>query len=93
MFATNKEAAELVYKRARLSQLECDGDRTESYSSSNYDVADTALVRHPALAKLRSFAVILRDDKFNQAFKRLAKGFLECLATIPKIPGETRWNS
>jgi hypothetical protein len=92
MFATDEEAAELAYERARLSQLECDGDGTESYSSSNYDVADTALVRHPALAKLRSFAVILRDDKFNQAFKRLAKGFPECPATIPKIPGETRWN-
>jgi len=92
IFATNKEAAELAYKRAWLLQLESDRDGTESYSSSNYDIADTALARHPALAKLRSFAVILRDDKFSQAFKRLAKGFPECLATIPKIPGETRWN-
>ncbi|KAI1507615.1 hypothetical protein Ptr86124_013472, partial [Pyrenophora tritici-repentis] len=25
-------------------------------------------------------------------FKTLAKGFPECPATIPKIPGETRWN-
>jgi hypothetical protein len=65
MFATDKEAAKLAYKRARLLQLECDRDRTESYSSSNYNVVDTALVRHLALAKLRSFAVILRDDKFN----------------------------
>jgi hypothetical protein len=65
MFATNKEVAKLVYKRARLLQLECDRDRTESYSSSNYNVADTALVRHPALAKLQSFVVILRDNKFN----------------------------
>jgi hypothetical protein len=65
MFATNEEAAKLAYKRVRLLQLECDRDGTESYSSSNYDVADTALVRHPALAKLQSFAVILQDDKFN----------------------------
>ncbi|KAI0568828.1 Dimer-Tnp-hAT domain-containing protein, partial [Pyrenophora tritici-repentis] len=92
MFATNEEAAELAYERARLSQLESDRDGTESYSGSNYNIAKTALVRHPALAKLRSFAVILRDDKFNQAFKTLAKGFPECPATIPKIPGETRWN-
>jgi hypothetical protein len=55
-------------------------------------VADSALAKHPALAKLHSLAVILRDDKFNQAFKRLAKGFPECPSTIPKIPGETRWN-
>jgi hypothetical protein len=67
-------------------------DGTESYIRSNYNIAETALVRHPALAKLRSFAVILRDDKFNQAFKTLAKGFPECPATIFKIPGETRWN-
>jgi hypothetical protein len=92
MFATNKEAVELAYERARLSQLESDRDGMESYSGSNYNIADTALVRHPALAKLRSFAVILQDDKFNQAFKTLAKGFPECPATIPKIPGETQWN-
>jgi hypothetical protein len=90
MFATNEEAAELAYERARISQLDSNG--TESYSSSDYDVADTALANHPALTKLRSLAVILRDDKFNQAFKRLSKGFPECPATIPKIPGETRWN-
>jgi hypothetical protein len=90
MFATNEEAAELAYERVRLAQLESDG--TESYSGSDYDVADDALVEHPALAKLRSLAVILRDDKFNQAFKRLAKGFPECPSAIPKIPGETRWN-
>jgi hypothetical protein len=90
MFATNEEAAELAYERVRLAQLESDG--TESYSGSDYDVADSALIKHPALAKLRSLAVILRDDKFNQAFKRLAKGFPECPSTIPKIPGETRWN-
>ena len=45
--------------------MESDRDRTESYSRSNYNIAETALVRHPALAKLRSFTVILRDDKFN----------------------------
>ena len=65
MFATNKEAAELAYKRVRLSQLESDRDRTESYSGSNYDIVDSALVRHSALAKFRSLAVILQDDKFN----------------------------
>jgi hypothetical protein len=89
MFATNKEAAELAYGRAKLSQLE---SNTTSYSGSNYDITDTALTKHPALAKLRSLAVILRDDKFNQAFKRLSKGFPEYPITIPKIPGETRWN-
>jgi hypothetical protein len=90
MFATNEEAAELAYERVRLAQLESDG--TESYSGSDYDVADDALVEHPTLAKLRSLAVILHDDKFNQAFKRLAKGFPECPSAIPKIPSETRWN-
>jgi hypothetical protein len=65
MFATNKKAAKLAYKKARLLQLVSNSDRTESYSRSNYNIADTALVRHPALAKLCSFAVILRDDKFN----------------------------
>jgi hypothetical protein len=87
MFATNEEAAELTYERVKLSQLE---SNTTSYSSSNYDITDTALAKHPALAKLRSLTVILRDDKFNQAFKRLSKGFPECPTTIPKIPGETR---
>jgi hypothetical protein len=90
MFATNNEAAELAYERAKLTQLGSDG--TESYSGSDYDIADTALANHPALAKLRSLAVILRDDKFNQAFKQLSRSFPECPATIPKIPGETRWN-
>jgi hypothetical protein len=74
MFATNEEAAELAYERARLSQLESDRDGTESYSGSNYNIAETALVRHLALAKLRSFAVILRDDKFNQALRHWRKG-------------------
>jgi hypothetical protein len=63
MFATNKEVAKLAYKRAKLTQL--DSNDIESYSSSNYDIADTALANYLALAKLRSFAVILRDDKFN----------------------------
>jgi hypothetical protein len=90
MFATNEEAAELAYERAKLTQLDSDG--TESYSGSDYNIANTALAKHPALAKLRSLAVILRDDKFNQAFKQLSRSFLECPATIPKIPGETRWN-
>jgi hypothetical protein len=90
IFATNEEAAELAYERVRLTQLE--SDDTESYSRSDYDVADNALIKHPTLAKLRSLVVILRDDKFNQAFKRLAKGFPECPSTIPKIPSETRWN-
>jgi hypothetical protein len=87
MFTTNEEAAELAYERAKLSQLESD---TASYSRSNYDITDTAFIKHPTLAKLRSLVVILRDDKFNQAFKRLSKGFPECPTTIPKIPGETR---
>jgi hypothetical protein len=90
MFATNEEAAELAYKRAKLTQL--DSNSTESYSGSDYDIADTALAKHLALAKLCSLAVILRDNKFNQAFKRLSRSFLECPATIPKILGETRWN-
>jgi hypothetical protein len=89
MFATNEEVAGLAYGRAKLSQLEFD---TASYSGSNYDITDTALTKHPALAKLRSIVVILRDNKFKQAFKRLPKGFPECPTTIPKIPGETRWN-
>jgi hypothetical protein len=63
MFATNNEAAELAYKRAKLTQLGSNG--TESYSGSDYDIADTALANYPALAKLCSLAVILRDDKFN----------------------------
>ena len=88
MFATNEEAAELAYERVRLTQLE--SDSTESYSRSDYNVTDSALIKHPTLAKLRSLIVILHDDKFNQAFKRLAKGFPECPSTIPKIPSETR---
>jgi hypothetical protein len=63
MFATNNEAAKLAYKRAKLTQL--DSNSTESYSSSNYDIADTTLANYSALAKLRNLAVILRDDKFN----------------------------
>ena len=65
MFITNKEVVELAYKRVRLSQLESDRDGTESYSRSNYNIVDTALVRHSALAKLSSFTVILQDTKFN----------------------------
>jgi hypothetical protein len=90
MFPTNKEAAKLAYERAKLTQLDSDG--TESYSSSDYDIADTALANHSALAKLRSLAVILRDDKFNQAFKQLSGSFPGCPATILKILGETQWN-
>ena len=44
MFATNEEAAKLAYERAKLTQL--DSDSTESYSSSDYDIADTALANH-----------------------------------------------
>jgi hypothetical protein len=55
MFTTNEEAAELAYERVRISQLDSNG--TESYSSSDYDVTDTALANHPALTKLRSLAV------------------------------------
>jgi hypothetical protein len=84
IFATNEEVAELAYERVRLAQLESDG--TEGYSGSDYDVTDSALVNHPVLAKLRSLAVTLRDDKFNQAFKRLAKGFPGCPSTIPQNP-------
>jgi hypothetical protein len=62
MFTTNEEVAELAYERVKLSQSESD---TASYSSSNYDIADTALIKHPALIKLRSLTVILRNDKFN----------------------------
>ena len=63
MFATNEEAADLAYERAKLTQLDSDG--TESYSGTNYDIANTALAKHPAIAKLRSLAVILRNEKFN----------------------------
>jgi hypothetical protein len=63
MFATNEEVAKLVYKRVRLAQLE--SDSIESYSRSDYDVTDSALIKHPILAKLRSLVVILRNDKFN----------------------------
>jgi hypothetical protein len=74
MFVTKEEAAELAYERIRLAYLE--PNYTESYSGSDYDVTDSTLIKHPTLAKLRSLAVILRDNKFDQAFKRLAKGFL-----------------
>jgi hypothetical protein len=63
MFITNEEAAELAYKRAKLTQL--DSNNIESYSSSNYNIADTALAKHPVVVKLCSLAVILRDDEFN----------------------------
>lgn len=90
IFITYEEAAKLAYKRAKLTQLDSNG--IESYSGSDYDIADTALANYPALAKLHSLAVILRDDNFNQAFKQLSRSFLECPAAIPKILGETRWN-
>lgn len=90
MFATDEEAAKLAYKRAKLTQLDSNG--TESYNGSDYDIANTTLAKHPTLAKLRSLAVILRDDKFNQAFKQLSRSFPECPATIPKSLGETQWN-
>ncbi|KAI2479366.1 hypothetical protein Ptr902_09577 [Pyrenophora tritici-repentis] len=50
MFATDEEVVELPYERAKLIQLDSDG--TESYSGSDYDIANTALAKHPALAKL-----------------------------------------
>ena len=93
MFAAKKEATELKYERARLSQLESDREGTESDSRSHYNMADTVLVRHPTLAKLLSLAVILRDDKFDQVFEKLVKGLPECTATILKIPSATPWNN
>ena len=89
MFSVDAEAAEIAYSRADLSQLN-DGTDTASYSGSNYDIAEHALAKHPAASKLRNLAVALRDDKYYQAFKKLARGFPECPITVPKIPGETR---
>jgi hypothetical protein len=91
MFSVDAEAAEIAYSRADLSQLN-DGTDTASYSGSSYDIAEHALAKHPAASKLRNLAVALRDDKYYQAFKKLARGFPECPITVPKIPGETRWN-
>jgi len=89
MFSVDVEAAEIAYSRADLSQLN-DSTDTASYSGSSYNIAEHALAKHLAASKLRNLAMALRDNKYYQAFKKLARGFLECPITVPKIPGKTR---
>lgn len=89
MFADNAEAAAIAYTRAELSQLD---NRLENESIVSMDSTDSGLVKEPALRKLRALAVTLRDDRFWQAFETIAESFPELPSTVPKIPGETRWN-
>jgi hypothetical protein len=89
MFADNAEAAEIAYTRAELSQLD---NQLDNESIVSMESTDSGLVKQPALQKLRALAVTLRDDRFWQAFKTIAKSFPELPSAVPKIPGETRWN-
>lgn len=89
MFADNAEAAEIAYTRAELSQLD---NQLDNESLVSMESTDSGLVKQPALQKLRALAVALRDDRFWQAFKTIAKSFPELTSAVPKIPGETRWN-
>ncbi|KAL1581652.1 hypothetical protein WHR41_09645 [Cladosporium halotolerans] len=89
MFADNAEAAEIAYTRAELSQLDNQLDNESLFSMES---TNDGLVKHPALQKLKALAVALREDRFWQAFKTVARGFPELPSTVPKVPGETRWN-
>jgi hypothetical protein len=89
MFANDTEAAEIAYARAELSQLD---NQLDNESLVSMEATENGLVRQPALQKLKALAIALRDDRFWQAFKSLARSFPELPSTVPKIPGETRWN-
>jgi hypothetical protein len=79
MFSVDAEAAEIAYSRADLSQLNDDTD-TATYSGSSYHIAEHTLAKHSAVSKLRSLAVALRDDKYNQALRSLLKAFQSALS-------------
>jgi hypothetical protein len=89
MFADNAEAAEITYTRAELSQLD---NQLNNESHVSMESTDMGLVQQRALLKLKALAVATRDNRFWQAFKSIAKSFPELPLTIPKVPGETRWN-
>lgn len=89
MFADNTEAAEIAYTRAELSQLD---SQLDNESLVSMESTNNGLVKQPALQKLKALAVALRDDRFWQAFKTVARSFPELPSTVPKVPGETRWN-
>lgn len=89
MFADNAEAAEIAYTRAELSQLD---SQLDDESLVGMESTNDGLIKQPALQKLKALAVALRDDRFWQAFKTVARGFPELPSTVPKVPGETRWN-
>ena len=89
MFADNAEAAEIAYTRAELSQID---NQLDNESLVSMESTNDGLVKQPALQKLKALAVALRDDRLWQAFKTVAKSFPELPSTVPKIPGETRWN-
>jgi hypothetical protein len=89
LFSDNAEAAEIAYTRAELSQLD---NQLDNESLVNIEATNGGLVKQPVLQKLRALAVALRDDRFWQAFKTIAKSFPELPSAVPKIPGETRWN-
>jgi hypothetical protein len=44
------------------------------------------------LQKLKALAVAVRDNRFWQAFKTIARSFPKLPSTIPKVSGEARWN-
>jgi hypothetical protein len=89
LFSDNTEAAEIAYTRAELSQLD---NQLNNESLVSIEATDGGLVKQPVLQKLRALAVVLRDDRFWQAFKTILKSFPELPSAVPKIPGETRWN-
>lgn len=88
MFADNAEAAEIAYTRAELSQLD---NQLDNESLVSMESTNDGLVKQPALQKLKALAVALREDRFWQAFKTVARSFPELPSAVPKVPGETRW--
>jgi hypothetical protein len=87
IFADNVEAAEIAYTRAEISQLD---NELDNESLISMESTDCSLVKQPALQKLKALAVAMRDDRFWQAFKTIARSFPELPSTVPKVPGETR---
>jgi hypothetical protein len=88
-FADNVEATEIAYTRAEISQLD---NELDNESLISMESTGCGLVKQPALQKLKALAVAMRDDRFWQAFKTIARSYPELPSTVPKVPGETRWN-
>lgn len=80
MFAENTEAAETAYAHAQLSQLD---NQLDNENLVSMEPTDSGLVKQPALQKLKALAVAMRDDRFWQAFKTIAKSFPEGIFDQP----------